>query len=195
MVISVSENILPLLVVMSIITGCLLASALVGWRNKQRVAKELAALRSAWAKPFRREILFLSEVRAYYSVIKEIRKCRQSLQCIFETLGELDSLQAVASFREGLQSYVKPDFRMDRTVLEIKDAVRPLIGSPVPNSVSLMDKGILITGSNMSGKSTFLRTLGINVVLAQSVLTCPATAYHGSLFHVITSLSHTDTLV
>jgi len=140
-------------------------------------------------------ILFLSEVRAYYSVIEEIRKCRESLHGIFETLGELDSLQAIASFREGLASYATPDFHTDGTMLEIKDAIHPLLASPVPNSISLTDRGHLITGSNMSGKSTFLRTLGINVVLAQTVLTCPATAYRASLFQVITSLSQTDALI
>jgi DNA mismatch repair ATPase MutS len=140
-------------------------------------------------------ILFLREVRAYYSVIEEIRKCGGMLRTIFKTLGELDSLQATASFREGLTSYAKPDFQADGTILEIQDAVHPLLKASVSNSICIKGTGCLITGSNMSGKSTFLRTVGINVILAQSVVTCPAIRYRGPLCHVITSLSQTDALV
>jgi len=140
-------------------------------------------------------ILFLTEVRSFYAVIEEIRKCREMLATMFETLGQLDSLQAVASVRKGLRRYAKPEFQADGLMLEVGDAFHPLLLSPVPNSISLAGTSCLITGSNMSGKSTFLRTLGLNAVLAQSVFTCPAASYKGSLFRVISSLSQTDDLM
>ena len=140
-------------------------------------------------------ILFLTEVRSFYAVVEEIRKCRKMLAAMFETLGQLDSLQAVASVRTGLRRHAKPEFQADGLTLEVGDAFHPLLGSPVPNSISLAGRGCLITGSNMSGKSTFLRTLGVNAVLAQSVFTCPAACYKGSLFRVISSISQTDDLI
>jgi hypothetical protein len=140
-------------------------------------------------------ILFLIEVRGFYSLVEQIRKCREPLVKLFETLGELDALQAIASFREGLHGYAKPSFPSDRLMLEVDGAFHPLLASPVPNSISLEGRGCVITGSNMSGKSTFLRTLGLNAVLAQTIFTCPAVAYKGSLFRVISSLSRTDDLM
>jgi DNA mismatch repair ATPase MutS len=42
----------------------------------------------------------------------------------------------------------------------------------VANSITLIDKSVLLTGSNMSGKTTFIRAIGINAILAQTIGTC-----------------------
>ena len=47
----------------------------------------------------------------------------------------------------------------------------------------------------MSGKSTFLRTLGVCAVLAQSAYTCPAKTYRGSIFRIVSSVSLVDDLM
>ncbi|MDW7650716.1 MAG: hypothetical protein SCK29_03890 [Bacillota bacterium] len=64
----------------------------------------------------------------------------------------------------------------------------------VPNSIVLDKPGAILTGSNMSGKSTFLRTLGVNVLLAQTVCLCFAHSYKGSLFKIITTINKEDHL-
>ena len=62
-----------------------------------------------------------------------------------------------------------PDFTSGGAV-EMGDLRHPLLTDPVPNSLTLRTgQGMLVTGSNMSGKSTFLRTVGVNAVLAQTV--------------------------
>ena len=140
-------------------------------------------------------IFFLVEVRAFYSVLKEIRKHRAHLQGLFQTIGELDALQAIASYREGLGSYCKPEFTTDGLLLEVDGAFHPLLESPVPNSIAITGRGCIVTGSNMSGKSTFLRTLGVCAVLAQSAYTCPAVSYRGSIFRISSSISPVDDLM
>jgi DNA mismatch repair ATPase MutS len=55
--------------------------------------------------------------------------------------------------------------------------------------------GVLVTGSNMSGKSTFLRTVGVNVVLAQATNTCLARAYEGPFYHVRSCIGRADDLL
>jgi DNA mismatch repair ATPase MutS len=47
----------------------------------------------------------------------------------------------------------------------------------------------------MGGKSTFLRTIGNNVLLAQTIATTATAQYHGSFFRIVTSISRTDDLV
>lgn len=60
--------------------------------------------------------------------------------------------------------------------------------------LEMINKGIILTGSNMSGKSTFLRTLGVNALLAQTIYMCNAESYEGSYFKIITSISPEDNL-
>jgi hypothetical protein len=72
----------------------------------------------------------------------------------------------------------------------------PLVGDCVPNSAmpGPVD-GLILTGANMTGKSTFLRSLGLNVVLAQSIVTVFADAYRAPWMTVRTSISPTDELL
>jgi len=66
----------------------------------------------------------------------------------------------------------------------------------VPNSVTLAPpNGVLITGSNMSGKSTFLRTIGVNVILAQSVNSCLADSYNAPVYRVLSCIGRSDDLL
>jgi len=53
---------------------------------------------------------------------------------------------------------------------------------------------VLITGSNASGKSTFIKSAAINAVLAQTIYTVCATHYQSSFFKVYTSMALTDNL-
>ena len=140
-------------------------------------------------------ILFLSETRAFHRVLSEIENHRDDLHELFDTLGEIDALQAIASFRDGLPYYCKPTFVSPPRSIDVDDMFHPLLRSSVPNSISLVDRGCVITGSNMSGKSTFLRTLGVATILAHTIFTCPAKQYRACCFHVLTSLSLRDDLL
>src|SRR5204863_8570228 len=69
------------------------------------------------------------------------------------------------------------------------------IDSAVPNSLTVAPPhGVLITGSNMSGKSTFLRTIGVNAVLAQTINTCLAARYEAPVYRVRTCIGMADEL-
>ena len=71
----------------------------------------------------------------------------------------------------------------------------PLLPEAVPNSIELAPpRGVLITGSNMSGKSTFLRTVGVNAILAQTINTCLATSYSAPVFSVRSLIGRSDDL-
>lgn len=54
----------------------------------------------------------------------------------------------------------------------MKSIYHPLIDNCVPNSIHVKDKSILLTGSNMSGKTSFIRTIGVNLITGLAINTC-----------------------
>lgn len=89
---------------------------------------------------------------------------------------EMDALQSMARFGEG-PSYVVPELSKDEFVFEAEELFHPMIENPVSNSLSLDMAGnvVYLTGPNMAGKTTFLKTVGIALFLAQLGMRVPAT--------------------
>lgn len=139
-------------------------------------------------------ILFLAEVRGFYRALKFIEENRTDLQTLFLTVGELDALQSIASYRCSLPYYCEPKYT-NRREIQLEEVYHPLLKEPVSNSISTNSKGILVTGSNMSGKSTFLRTVGLNIVFAQTITTCLAKKCSLPPTHLMTSIGRADNLV
>lgn len=77
--------------------------------------------------------------------------------------------------------------------IDVEDMYHPLVKACVPNSIK-MDKGIILTGSNMSGKTTFMRTLGINQILKNAGGLVFAASYKAPSLNVLTSLRCNDML-
>ena len=73
------------------------------------------------------------------------------------------------------------------------DGYHPLIEKPVCNSIKV-NRGVLLTGSNASGKSTFLKTVAVNALLAQTIHTCMAKEFKLPFCKLLTSMSLKDSL-
>lgn len=140
-------------------------------------------------------IYFLHEVRTFRATMSEIAVHRDELHILFSCIGELDAWQSVASFRAGLTAFTEPEFTDGAARLMVRDARHPLLDDAVPNSIEIHDAGIAVTGSNMSGKTTFLRTIGVNALLAQTIVTCTAAAYRARLLRIIASMDESDDLI
>jgi DNA mismatch repair ATPase MutS len=140
-------------------------------------------------------ILFLSKERKFYAVLEELIKHREELERVYLAVGEVDALIAVASYRTGLDAYVEPELKKEGRFIKVEAMVHPLIDEPIANSITLENTGIVLTGSNMSGKSTFLRTIGVNALFAQTICTCLAESYSSSYFKLLSSISPNDDLL
>ena len=114
---------------------------------------------------------------------------------MFEALGYLDSAQSLAAWRSTLPNWCVPTFTAARKAIRVEQLEHPLLADAVPNSVELDGQSLLITGSNMSGKTTFVRTLGVNAVLAQTLYTVCATSWRAPMLGVRTSIGRADSLV
>ncbi|KSV16439.1 DNA mismatch repair protein MutS [Dehalococcoides mccartyi] len=140
-------------------------------------------------------IFFLLEIRAFYNTADEISRHIHELRELYLTLGELDAWQSAASYRTSLSTYSEPIFVTNGIRLNVKNAKQPLLENPVPASISFKKNVVIITGSNMGGKSTFLRNIGTNALLSQTIATAVSSQYQGSFFRIITSISRTDDLI
>jgi len=95
--------------------------------------------------------------------------------------------------RAGLPYYAKPVFTKEDAELKITELYHPLVDNCIANSISSRaDKGGLITGSNMSGKTTFIRAVALNTLLAQTIYTCCAKEYIAPLLNIHTSIRVSD---
>ena len=93
-------------------------------------------------------------------------------QAWFDALGELESLMSLAALKDDYPSWATPTWvgNPDQAVIESTAIGHPLLSDDdrVINDVTIGPPGslLLVTGSNMSGKSTMLRSVGLNVALA-----------------------------
>lgn len=136
-------------------------------------------------------LLFIQE-KAYYKTADTIDKLRAELLEIYTLIGEIDALISVIAYKEILGQTAIPEFIEGDTYINIIDGRHPLVENCVTNSLELNNKGVILTGTNMSGKSTFLRTIGINMLFDQSFNFVLANSYRGNFFRLITSISPLD---
>lgn len=140
-------------------------------------------------------ILFLSSERSYFKIAQYIINNRQEILNVYESLGEIDALISIASYESSAPKYIEPDLSESKEgYIEATALVHPLINKPVPNDIDIVEEGIIITGSNMSGKSTFLRTIGINMLLSQTLGIVFAEKFKASFLNICTSINPGDNL-
>lgn len=140
-------------------------------------------------------LLFLLDVNAFVFATTALRDSRDIARGMFEALGYLDSAQSLAAWRSTLPKWCAPTFTPARKALRVERLEHPLLTDAVANSVELDGQSLLITGSNMSGKTTFVRTLGVNAVLAQTLYTVCATSWCAPVLSVRTSIGRAESLL
>lgn len=130
----------------------------------------------------------------FATVVKEMKRHIGEFETLVEQMGKIEAAISIASFRACMGDWCLPQlqFRGD-SFLEADQLYHPLIQDPVKNSIRAR-RGVLLTGSNASGKSTFLKTVAINAVLAQTLHTCLADSWQGSVFRVYSSMALRDDL-
>jgi len=118
-------------------------------------------------------MFFLFDILVYLRSLAALREHQAELVDMLEAVGSLDSSIAVASYLQSLSCVTRPTLVEERQ-LEVAGLYNPLVAAPVSNSLLLTGRSALITGPNMAGKTVFIRTVGMNVILAQTLNFCLA---------------------
>ena len=159
------------------------------------------------------------DLMKFNQMLKIVREKDAVIREFAGAVGTLDACICIAYYRASVESWCKPelsgclsggtdgvsmqsgeryvgrDKKTDTNViLQAEKLYHPLLEKPVKNSIRT-EKGVLVTGSNASGKSTFLKTAALGAVLAQTVCTVPAESFSAPFCRVMTSMALRDNLV
>lgn len=129
----------------------------------------------------------------YDKVIRNLEGKREEFMRLYEFTGRMDMLISIASYRHSLSEYCIPEFDAGKGLF-MKNIYHPLVSNPVKNTLH-MKRNIILTGSNASGKSTFIKALALNAILAQSIHTCMAERVQMPDMNVLTTMSLRDDVI
>ncbi|MDE7322116.1 MAG: hypothetical protein K2N73_05195 [Lachnospiraceae bacterium] len=134
------------------------------------------------------------DIIRFNKMLNIVQKNRREISELVEDIGYIDAVISIGYFRAALPYYCVPQLKSGRCGrFVITEGFHPCIDNPVANSFS-QSRGMIITGSNASGKSTFLKMTAVNAILAQTIHTCAAKAYAGNYFRIYSSMALRDNL-
>lgn len=139
------------------------------------------------------KMFFMMDIIAYENISKLLEKNKENLYPIYDIVAKLDLALSIAYYRKSLEQYTKPEFT-EEDIMVLEDLYHPLIDEPVKNSINI-NKNIIFTGSNASGKSTFIKSIAINCIMAQSLNTVLCTKYKCKFSKVVTSMAIRDNII
>lgn len=114
-----------------------------------------------------------------------------------QSLGEMEALSSIAIINYDYPNWAIPELISELSVLDARELGHPLLTEKQTFNDLKIDKSkniLLITGSNMSGKSTLLRTAGINLILAYAGAPVCAQNFKCSIMRVFTCMNVSDNL-
>jgi hypothetical protein len=120
-------------------------------------------------------VAFLTELVVYLRAVDRFGHLRSVLDSTFRLVGSLDAAIASASFLERFPEHCTPVVSSE-PVIWLEEGYHPLIAAPVKNSIKLEGRSALLTGSNMAGKTTFIKMVGINIIFGRTMGFCFAAA-------------------
>lgn len=152
------------------------------------------------------------DIIGFNIMLHAVRKQTENIDRLVTIVGELDALIAAAGFRHSLPAWCVPKLtaaeaadgaahgavessglHFEASSLQLEQMYHPLLADPVKNDIKTTN-GVLLTGSNASGKSTFLKAVALNMILAQTIHTCCADRCQSSYWRVMTSMALRDDL-
>ncbi len=172
------------------------AAASQAIRRLARLAETIAGRHNRLVRPLD-PVLFWS-AQFVFLAERWQRQYGPAIRVWLATAGELEALTSLGAFAYEHPEYVFAEFAQETALFEAEDLAHPLItqGKAVGNDVRLDGDGqvMILSGPNMAGKSTFIRCIGVNAVLAQCGAPACARRVRMSQLRVAASICVLDSL-
>lgn len=141
--------------------------------------------------------LLLRDLKISFSIEKWIQKYHNQVENWFEDIAFFDAQNSLANFAFNNPEAVYPEIQNADFIIQAKNLGHPLIKQEerVNNDFTINNQNFyIVTGANMAGKSTFLRTVSISIVMANIGLPVCAETFDYTPIKLITSMRTTDSL-
>lgn len=135
---------------------------------------------------------FFLELLSFHRLATSLFKHEKAVREAVHVVGELEALMAATCYIHRKPVFCNAAFQHDGK-MHVKGMCHPLLKQSVPNDL-FAQKNLLISGSNASGKSTYLKMTAINAIFAQSFGYAFAQQYKADLFQICTSMSLQDSI-
>lgn len=141
-------------------------------------------------------MIFHLDLMQFNKMLYEVKLHKDDVEVLITTLGYMETAIVVGEYRVFLgieqEDWCKPKHHK-QVALSLEQGYHPLILNPVKNSIDA-NRGVLLTGSNASGKSTFLKMVAIQAILSQTIYTVLAKQYEAGFFEIVSSMSLRDNI-
>ena len=134
--------------------------------------------------------LFLIPQIAQVYIYNQVKSYQKEAQETINLLGEMEVAISLLRHKRDFELICQPHFSKEGGIRG-KSLYHPLIANPVVNDVSF-EKNMVISGDNASGKSTYLKMVAINCILAQGLGFAYGESFELPYGHVMTSMDVSD---
>jgi len=141
--------------------------------------------------------LFLWEITNACKVEKWIKTYKHTVEKWFEVVAYFDAQNSLANFKFNHTTFVFPEIKPSKEIIKATHLGYPLLNTDkrIDNNFTInKEEFFIVTGANMAGKSTFLRTVSLSIVMANCGLPVCAETYTYAPIKLITSMRTSDSL-
>lgn len=158
------------------------------FKLEQKVDSDLEVIYWFLMEAFK--ISFLIEPLLIQNVVKKLETKRKEIEDVFIFVGAVDQAISITSLRTSKYTSI-PTIDQSLDDISLINFLHPLVSDCVPNSVLSAKKPYLLTGSNMSGKTTFIRAIGLNLLSGITLNTtfCDSCSFPPIKLHSVIQIS------
>jgi len=140
---------------------------------------------------------FLTDIKNSYKIEQWIKQYSNKVSDWFKVVSFFDAYNSLGNFTFNHQDFAFPEITSDKSVIKAIDLGHPMLKKEkrVDSNLTIKNEQFfIVTGANMAGKSTFLRTVSLHIVMANVGLPVCASSSKYNPVKLITSMRTTDSL-
>jgi len=141
--------------------------------------------------------ILMVDLFSYEMLKRRLGRYHKEIFTMQEEIGKIDAAITIASYRRSIETWCTPEVDFSegaKPFFSMEGMAHPLLSYPVLSSVETQT-ALLVTGSNASGKSTFLKACALCALLSQSLCTAPTKRYSATSFRVYSSMAIADDML